>query len=121
GVTPSWRKSTGMQADVRLSATSWAPKALWDTYSVAKSSNPSFARGSMLTLYSYPELFGVADNNGYGLKVFAFLRLCSVPFQHEHVFDAASAPRQQLPTSSTMASRSATARSSSLTSSRNIG
>ena len=29
----------------------------------------------MLTLYSYPELFGVADNNGYGLKVFAFLRL----------------------------------------------
>jgi hypothetical protein len=25
----------------------------------------------MLTLYSYPELFGVADNNGYGLKVFA--------------------------------------------------
>ena len=29
----------------------------------------------MITLYSYPELFGVADNNGYGLKVFAFLRL----------------------------------------------
>src|SRR5215467_8534440 len=29
----------------------------------------------MLTLYSYPELFGVADNNGYGLKVFAFLRV----------------------------------------------
>ena len=29
----------------------------------------------MLTLYSYPELFGVADNNGYGLKVFAFLKL----------------------------------------------
>jgi hypothetical protein len=25
----------------------------------------------MITLYSYPELFGVADNNGYGLKVFA--------------------------------------------------
>jgi len=22
----------------------------------------------MLTLYSYPTLFGVADNNGYGLK-----------------------------------------------------
>jgi hypothetical protein len=32
----------------------------------------------MLTLYSYPELFGVADNNGYGLKVFAFLRLNGV-------------------------------------------
>ena len=30
--------------------------------------------GSMLTLYSYPALFGVSDNNGYGLKVFAFLR-----------------------------------------------
>ena len=58
---------------------------------------PSFARESMLTLYSYPELFGVADNNGYGLKVFAFLRLCSMPFKHEHVFDASSAPRQQLP------------------------
>ena len=29
----------------------------------------------MITLYSYPELFGVADNNGYGLKVFAFLKL----------------------------------------------
>ncbi|MGA8226553.1 MAG: glutathione S-transferase family protein, partial [Xanthobacteraceae bacterium] len=25
----------------------------------------------MLTLYSYPELFGVADNNPYGLKIFA--------------------------------------------------
>ena len=35
----------------------------------------------MLTLYSYPELFGVADNNGYGLKVFAFLRLCKIDFR----------------------------------------
>ena len=51
----------------------------------------------MLTLYSYPELFGVADNNGYGLKVFAFLRLAGVPFWHEHIFDASSAPRGQLP------------------------
>jgi len=51
----------------------------------------------MLTLYSYPELFGVADNNGYGLKVFAFLRLADVPFRHEHIFDASSAPRSQLP------------------------
>src|SRR5207237_7021541 len=38
---------------------------------------------SMLTLYSYPMLFGVADNNGYGLKVFAFLKLAAVPFRHE--------------------------------------
>jgi glutathione S-transferase len=52
---------------------------------------------TMIALYSYPELFGVADNNGYGLKVFAFLRLAGVPFTHEHVFDASTAPRGQLP------------------------
>jgi glutathione S-transferase len=51
----------------------------------------------MLTLYSYPTLFGVADNNGYGLKVFAFLHLAGVPFRHEHIFDASKAPRGQLP------------------------
>lgn len=51
----------------------------------------------MITLYSYPTLFGVADNNGYGLKVFAFLRLTKMPFVHEHIFDAAAAPRGQLP------------------------
>src|ERR1700742_1553875 len=51
----------------------------------------------MLTLYSYPRLFGVADNNGYGLKVFAFLKLAGVPFRHEHIFDASKAPRGQLP------------------------
>ena len=51
----------------------------------------------MLTLYSYPALFGVADNNGYGLKVFAFLRLAGVAFTHQHIFDAAAAPRGQLP------------------------
>ncbi len=51
----------------------------------------------MITLYSYPELFGVADNNGYGLKVFAFMRLAGVPFAHEHIFDASQAPRGQLP------------------------
>jgi len=51
----------------------------------------------MITLYSYPTLFGVADNNGYGLKVFAFLRLAGLPFVHEHIFDASAAPRGQLP------------------------
>jgi glutathione S-transferase len=51
----------------------------------------------MITLYSYPALFGVADNNGYGLKVFAFLRLVELPFVHEHTLDASSAPRGQLP------------------------
>ena len=51
----------------------------------------------MIVLYSYPELFGVTDNNGYGLKVFAFMRLAGVPFSHEHIFDASAAPRGQLP------------------------
>ena len=51
----------------------------------------------MITLYSYPELFGVADNNGYGLKVFAFMRLAGMPFRHDHIFDASAAPRGQLP------------------------
>ena len=51
----------------------------------------------MITLYSYPTLFGVADNNGYGLKVVAFMRLVGLPFVHEHVFDASAAPREQLP------------------------
>src|SRR6201985_1415965 len=51
----------------------------------------------MLTLYSSPQLFGVTDNNGYGLKVFAFLKLAGIPFRHEHIFDASKAPRGQLP------------------------
>ena len=51
----------------------------------------------MLTLYSYPELFGVADNNPFGLKVYAFLKLCGLPFRHEQIFDASKAPRGQLP------------------------
>ena len=51
----------------------------------------------MLTLYSYPGLFSVADNNPYGLKIYAILRLARVPFHHEHIADATSAPRGQLP------------------------
>ena len=51
----------------------------------------------MITLYSYPGLFGVADNNGYGLKVYAFLKLAGLPFAHRHLFDASKAPRGQLP------------------------
>src|ERR1700722_12410050 len=62
-----------------------------------RSSRPTVRRRVMITLYSYPELFGVADNNGYGLKVFAFLRLAGVPFSHEHIFEASKAPRGQLP------------------------
>jgi glutathione S-transferase len=51
----------------------------------------------MLTLFSYPDLFGAADNNPYGLKVFAFLKLCRLAFRHEHILDTANAPRGQLP------------------------
>jgi hypothetical protein len=31
------------------------------------------------------------------LKVFAVLRLCKVPFRHEHILDASSAPRRPAP------------------------
>src|SRR3954452_9331737 len=55
------------------------------------------AEAMMLTLFSYPELYGLADNNPYGLKVYAFLRLCRLEFRHEHIFDAKAAPRGQLP------------------------
>ena len=51
----------------------------------------------MLTLYSYPDLFGVADNNAFGLKVFAFMRLCGLDFEHRHILDTSLAPRGQLP------------------------
>ncbi len=51
----------------------------------------------MLTLFSYPGLYGVADNNPYGLKIFAFMRLCGLSFRHEHILDAKDAPRGQLP------------------------
>jgi glutathione S-transferase len=51
----------------------------------------------MLTLYSYPDLFGVADNNPFGLKVFAFMRWVGLNFEHRHVLDTSLAPRGQLP------------------------
>ncbi len=51
----------------------------------------------MITLYTYPDLFGVADNNPYGLKVFTFLKLCNQPFQHAPTLDPRDAPRAQLP------------------------
>jgi glutathione S-transferase len=51
----------------------------------------------MLTLVSYPGLFGLADNNPYGLKIYAFLKLCGLSFRLEHVLDASAAPRGQLP------------------------
>ena len=51
----------------------------------------------MIMLFSYPELYSVADNNPYGLKIFAFLKLVRLPFRHCHLFDASEAPRKQLP------------------------
>ncbi|SAK65393.1 glutathione S-transferase family protein [Caballeronia ptereochthonis] len=51
----------------------------------------------MITLYSYPQLFGLEDNNPFGLKVFAFLKLAGLPFEHKHVLDTSAAPRGQLP------------------------
>lgn len=51
----------------------------------------------MTTLFSYPDLFGVADNNPFGLKAFAFMRLCGLPFTHRHILDTSKAPRGQLP------------------------
>lgn len=49
------------------------------------------------TLYAYPDLFGVADNNPFGLKVYAFMRLCGLSFEHRHILDTKQAPRGQLP------------------------
>ncbi|EHK66583.1 glutathione S-transferase C-terminal domain-containing protein [Achromobacter arsenitoxydans] len=51
----------------------------------------------MITLHSYPGLYGLEDNNPYGLKVYAFLKLCRLPFDHEHGIDVSTAPRGQLP------------------------
>ncbi|BAN28042.1 glutathione S-transferase family protein [Caballeronia insecticola] len=51
----------------------------------------------MIVLYSYPQLFGLEDNNPFGLKVFAFLKLAGLPFEHRHVIDTSAAPRGQLP------------------------
>lgn len=51
----------------------------------------------MITLYSYPELFGLPDNNPYGLKVDTFLRLTQINYQHEHIINTQDTPRGQLP------------------------
>ncbi|HXZ06951.1 MAG TPA: glutathione S-transferase family protein, partial [Paraburkholderia sp.] len=51
----------------------------------------------MITLFSYPGLYGLEDNNPYGLKVFAFLQLSGLAFEHRHILDPKSAPRGQLP------------------------
>ena len=51
----------------------------------------------MIILYLYPKLFGLPDNNPFGLKVDTFLRLAKIPYQCEHIIDTKNAPRGQLP------------------------
>ncbi|MCW8416707.1 glutathione S-transferase family protein [Fluoribacter dumoffii] len=51
----------------------------------------------MIILYSYPELFGLPDNNPFGLKVDTFLRLTHINYQQEHIVNIQNAPRGQLP------------------------
>ena len=67
----------------------------------------------MLTLFSYPDLFGVADNNPYGLKVFAFLKFCGLTSATST--SSTRKPRRagNCPISTTMAKSLATAIASS--------
>lgn len=51
----------------------------------------------MIILYSYPELFGLPDNNPFGLKVDTFLRLTKIDYTHKHITNTQNAPRGQLP------------------------
>jgi len=51
----------------------------------------------LLTFYANPDLFGVTDNNPFGLKVYAFMWLCGLSFEHRHILDTQQAPRGQSP------------------------
>ncbi|MFT4059004.1 MAG: glutathione S-transferase family protein [Legionella sp.] len=51
----------------------------------------------MITLYSYPQLFGLPDNNPFGLKVDTFLRFTQLQYRVEHILNTKDAPRGQLP------------------------
>jgi glutathione S-transferase len=52
---------------------------------------------AMITLYLYPKLFGLPDNNPFGLKVDTFLRLACIQYQSEHIINTQDAPHGQLP------------------------
>ncbi len=60
--------------------------SLRSSYALLRRAPPARYHPHMITLYSYPPLFGVADNNGYGLKVFAFMRLAGPAFKHKQIF-----------------------------------
>ena len=51
----------------------------------------------MITLYSYPPMFGLPDNNPFGLKVDTFLRLTQIEYSLKHIINTKDAPRGQLP------------------------
>jgi glutathione S-transferase len=51
----------------------------------------------MIILYSYPPMFGLPDNNPFGLKVDTFLRLTKLQYKLEPIVDTKDAPRGQLP------------------------
>ncbi|MEJ1977805.1 MAG: glutathione S-transferase N-terminal domain-containing protein [Acetobacteraceae bacterium] len=51
----------------------------------------------MLTLYSYPSLYAVTDNNPYGLKIYRVPEAVQDRLPQEHVIDVKDAPRGQLP------------------------
>ena len=54
-------------------------------------------KAKLLALYCYPKLFGLPDNNPFGLKVDTYMRLNKIPFQLNNILDTSSAPRNQLP------------------------
>jgi glutathione S-transferase len=51
----------------------------------------------MITLYCYPGLYGLPDNNPFGLKIDAFLRLHDISFTVKNILNLDKAPRGQLP------------------------
>jgi glutathione S-transferase len=51
----------------------------------------------MTTLYLYPSMYGLPDNNPFGLKVDTFMRLTHLQYTTKHILDTTNAPRNQLP------------------------
>ncbi len=51
----------------------------------------------MLKLYCYPKMFGLPDNNPFGLKVDTFLRLAKIDYEIINTINTENVPRKQLP------------------------